>query len=185
MSNTLSSCQMRSPLSLPLLARLDAHDRALLARLVLAGGRAQSSCRTWRALTHLGGTRFSIAVTFALLAFAPDDVEFFLRAALALTLSHLMVRCIKRHAERARPTESMTFDALVVVPDKFSFPSGHACAAMSVAIFYSVQYPAWGPLIFLLAFIVGTSRIALGVHYPGDVLAGQLIAIVVGFVLMV
>jgi undecaprenyl-diphosphatase len=34
-----------------------------------------------------------------------------------------------------------------------------------------------GPLV-LLALLVGYSRVRLGVHYPSDVVAGQLLAIV-------
>jgi len=164
---------------LPLLARLDAHDRALMTRLVIEGDRSRLGCRVWRGLTHLGGARFSAAITLALLAIVPGSTGVFFRGASTLVLSHLIVRVIKQLAVRARPTESMAFEALVAVPDELSFPSGHACAAMSVALTFSLCFPTVAPAIILLAFVVGASRIALGVHYPGDVLAGQLIAVLV------
>lgn len=136
----------------------------------------------WLIATHLGGARFSIAVTLALMALPGVAWNFFLRAAASLALSHLVVRLVKRRAERARPEVSMSLEALVVTPDKFSFPSGHSSAAMCVAIAYAMCFPPIAPLILLLAFFVGASRIALGVHYPGDVLAGQMISILVGMV---
>ena len=98
---------------------------------------------------------------------------------MSLFLSHLVVRIVKRRAERARPAIAMSREALVATPDQFSFPSGHACAAMSVAVTYGVFFPAIAPLLLLLAFFIGASRTALGVHYPGDVLVGQLIAVIV------
>ena len=170
---------MTSPSPLPLLQRLDAHDRALFSRFMLDGERTQPGCRAWLLLTHLGGARVTIAITLALLALPFAGPPVFARAAASLALSHLVVRLIKRRAERARPAVTMSREALVVTPDQFSFPSGHACAAMSVAITYAICLPAFAPLILLLAFFIGASRIVLGVHYPGDVLAGQLIAVLV------
>jgi undecaprenyl-diphosphatase len=61
-------------------------------------------------------------------------------------------------------------------PDRFSFPSGHACASMAVALAYGLAFPALAVPLVALATIVGFSRVCLGVHYPGDVLIGQLIA---------
>jgi undecaprenyl-diphosphatase len=67
--------------------------------------------------------------------------------------------------------------ALVREPDRFSFPSGHATAAMAVALAYAVVFPALAPLLIAVAEAVGFSRVRLGVHYPSDVLVGQVIAI--------
>ena len=66
---------------------------------------------------------------------------------------------------------------LVVEPDRFSFPSGHSAAAMSVAFVYAFAFPQLAIVLVPLAFLVGASRVCLGVHYPGDVLIGQLIAV--------
>jgi undecaprenyl-diphosphatase len=56
--------------------------------------------------------------------------------------------------------------------DRFSFPSGHALHAVSFAILLSWHYPAWSPLLAAFALLVAASRVALGLHYPSDVLAG-------------
>lgn len=61
----------------------------------------------------------------------------------------------------------------------FSFPSGHSTS--SAAIFGSMAVCAKKTItrvvLIVLAFLVGLSRIALGVHYPTDVLVG----LVLGF----
>jgi undecaprenyl-diphosphatase len=72
----------------------------------------------------------------------------------------------------------------VTEPDKFSFPSGHAAAAMSIAFAYAVVFTALSLPLVVLAALVGMSRVCLGVHYPGDVLAGQTIALATGCALL-
>jgi len=77
-------------------------------------------------------------------------------------------------------------------PTDFSFPSGHASGSFAFATFVALvilRRPLLGPaltrrrwlrrlfatLLFLGAVGVGLSRVALGVHFPGDVLVGALI----------
>lgn len=58
-----------------------------------------------------------------------------------------------------------------------SFPSGHAIFAVLLAA--SLSYRAPAPLrvaLWVFAFMVCLSRLALGAHFPADVLGGALIA---------
>jgi undecaprenyl-diphosphatase len=48
---------------------------------------------------------------------------------------------------------------------------------MAVAAAYAQAFPQLAPAFVALAFMIGLSRVVLGVHFPGDVLIGQLIAI--------
>jgi len=158
--------------------RLDARDRALFVRWVLSELTPVRSTRLWRTLTHLGGLRCSVAAVLLPLVGAAGAWRAAAREALVgLILSHLVVQVVKRTVMRRRPTEAIRPDAHVEVPDCFSFPSGHACASMSVAFVYGLRFPALAVPLLLLASIVGFSRVRLGVHYPGDVLVGQAIAI--------
>jgi undecaprenyl-diphosphatase len=47
---------------------------------------------------------------------------------------------------------------------------------MAVALPYALAFPALSVPLVVLAGVIGFSRVCLGVHYPGDVLIGQLIA---------
>jgi undecaprenyl-diphosphatase len=166
---------------LPLMDRLDARDRALFLRWVIGATTPRRATRAWTWLTHVGGLRVSIAAVLAPLSLGGGDLRVAaLQAAIALTISHLVVQLIKRNVLRERPTVRVTSGSHVLIPDNFSFPSGHSCAVMSVAVVYAMAVPRLAWPLLLLSSLVGFSRVRLGVHYPGDVLAGQVIAIATG-----
>jgi undecaprenyl-diphosphatase len=64
-------------------------------------------------------------------------------------------------------------------PDGWSFPSGHTAAAFSGAWIVSTIWPKRAPIFFGLAASVGFSRIYVGAHYPGDVLSGAALGMVI------
>jgi undecaprenyl-diphosphatase len=79
--------------------------------------------------------------------------------------------------ERPRPfTAHPTLTHLLSAPSADpSFPSDHAAAAFAIA-FAVLGISRWGGIGFLAAAtLIGLSRVALGLHYPSDVLAGMLV----------
>jgi undecaprenyl-diphosphatase len=56
-----------------------------------------------------------------------------------------------------------------------SFPSDHATAAMAIAVAILLRKPRSGIVALVLATIVSVGRVALGLHYPSDVLGGALL----------
>ena len=79
--------------------------------------------------------------------------------------------------DRSRPyTTHGASDRLLSAPSVDpSFPSDHAAAAFAIA-FAVLAYSRRGGIAFLFAAtLIGLSRIALGMHYPSDVLAGALV----------
>lgn len=66
-----------------------------------------------------------------------------------------------------------------ILPEStFSFPSGHAMQSMAVAAALTLlawpTHRRWGVVVLATCFVflVGVSRIYLGVHYPSDILGG-------------
>jgi undecaprenyl-diphosphatase len=160
----------------PLLVRLSAGDRVLMQRCAIAPSAPWVSRAGWTAVTHFGGTGFTVLAS-ALPWLTCCTLHQASRQALAtLVGSHVIVQLLKRIIVRGRPAEVCDLEATIREPDRYSFPSGHATASMAVALAYGAAFPAFAVPLLLLAILVGFSRIRLGVHYPSDVLAGQLIA---------
>ncbi len=63
----------------------------------------------------------------------------------------------------------------IVYKKSYSFPSSHAANTFAQALWWGWIYPRSMVLWLVLAFIIGYSRIYIGVHYPSDVLGGWVI----------
>lgn len=129
-----------------------------------------------RALTHLGGARVTIGASLGLLAVGEYRLGF--ATALANALSHVVVHVLKRKIARPRPCDPFGRPlALVELPDRFSFPSGHAAATVAIAGTVTYAHPWAGLALLPLAAVVAYSRVALRVHHVGDVLAGAVLGL--------
>lgn len=134
----------------------------------------------FRRLTHAGGATATAAFSLALLLF-PGTRPLGGMTLAANLLSHLVVQALKRSVTRPRPgAASRGIVPLVELPDAFSFPSGHATAAMAIAVPVTWVMPMAGGPLLLLALLVGASRVYLRVHYPTDVVVGQLLGAAAG-----
>ncbi|NKQ52161.1 phosphatase PAP2 family protein [Amycolatopsis sp. K13G38] len=66
------------------------------------------------------------------------------------------------------------------MPVTTSFPSGHSASAAAFATGVGLEWPALAAPIGLLAAGVAASRVAAGVHYPSDVVAGAALGLGAG-----
>ena len=87
---------------------------------------------------------------------------------------------IKNLVARPRPCD---IDAAVTLlldrPHGHSFPSGHTINSMVAAVALFLNNKKIGIPAVILATLIGFSRLYLFVHFPTDVLAGIIIAILV------
>jgi membrane-associated phospholipid phosphatase len=134
--------------------------------------------QVWLALTALGD---GLALGIIVGAFVVINPRVVAIGIPLLLLSSLTVNLIKAVLPSLRPAELM--DAVHVVGPLLrsgSFPSGHAAAAMaaglSIASYCSFR-PARAMAVFM-AILIGISRIFVGAHFPKDVMAGIVCALV-------
>lgn len=80
---------------------------------------------------------------------------------------------LKNSIRRTRPCHALVgFESGFEPSDRFSLPSGHTAAAFIMATSVAQIYPVAAPAAYLWALGVSCSRVALGVHYPLDIMAG-------------
>lgn len=107
--------------------------------------------------------------------------------AVMLVFTDQITNLFKNGVQRLRPCnnpEIKSFIRIVQSRSSFSFFSGHAANTMAVATFLYLilkdKFQYFG-LLFLWPLIFAYSRIYLGLHYPGDILAGYVFGAFFGF----
>lgn len=93
--------------------------------------------------------------------------------------SVIITNILKYTIDRPRPFVTYSFIEKVTAGGSPSFPSGHTSDAFVLAMALSFAFPKYWLIIlsFTWAFLMGYSRMSLGVHYPADVLSGASIGI--------
>jgi len=103
-------------------------------------------------------------------------------SALTLLLSDQMsAGFLKPLIERVRPCHTLTdIHLLVGCGGGFSMPSSHAANAFGQAALFSLTVRQTRWYLWVTACVIAISRVFVGVHYPGDVLAGTVLGILIG-----
>jgi undecaprenyl-diphosphatase len=152
-------------------------------RVWVHGFASSSVTELMRFITELGSPGLFAAFAVALAVFLAKGWK---RGAMWLALSMagatVLSLTLKHVFHRARPVAFFG-----VVPHSYSFPSGHSlfsfCFYGTLAGLINARVRSlWLRIVVwaaaaLLVFVIGLSRIYLGVHYPSDVLAGYLAAL--------
>jgi undecaprenyl-diphosphatase len=91
----------------------------------------------------------------------------------------VLVLTIKFLVRRQRPAGE--WGGFYRKTDPHSFPSGHAARAMLIAVLVTGLGPAWLiAVLWIWAVLVCLARVAMGVHYLSDILAGMFTGLLAG-----
>ncbi|MCB1960310.1 MAG: phosphatase PAP2 family protein [Rhodocyclaceae bacterium] len=150
-------------------------DTALFLRINSAAARWPDVM--WSLITDQAST-LSAAALLALSVYHRPRIA--AAGLLAWPAGVVLIRGLKWWIDAPRPAASLPADSFHLIgPEltRYSFPSGHTATAfaLAAALLYSVDHRTrrrWALPVALAAALVGVSRIAVGAHWPVDVLGG-------------
>ena len=143
--------------------------------------------------THFGGFVILLAICIiAIIILKRLKKEKYLKIAklclFALIIAGLISAGLKILVQDPRPYIILDHVRQLVIPtEPNSFPSGHTASSLSiitVLVASFKQNKILVALLILFGFFVGFSRIYVGVHYPFDVIAGAVVGVLIGVVVL-
>ena len=134
---------------------------------------------------HSGDSWFCAAVLVAVWFLASPQWQSLATILLiAIVITAVLVLILKFAIRRQRPEGE--WGNIYRSTDPHSFPSGHATRAFMLATMGLGLGPIWlGIALVLWAPLVALGRVAMGVHYLSDILAGLVIGVAMGIVLQI
>ena len=155
------------------IARLQ-HWDALVCVRFNRGAQQRPVVLALQVVSWLGNGIFWYALMLALLIADPHSAALpVLHMAFVGAVCTCCYKMVKRSTVRARPYETNPLVlARASVLDRFSFPSGHTLHAIAFSLVACFHYPGLWVLLWAFTVLTALSRVALGLHYPSDVIAG-------------
>ena len=157
-------------------------DARLFLAFNLRGRRVEWLDRSMWLVTHLGS--FVTASLLAILLFVVNYRRLATETVLGTLSLWLIVESIKSVTDRARPSHALEGARVIGghEPGR-SFPSGHTAQTFFLAVLMAHRFYVGLPMVialYLVAALVGLTRVYVGAHYPRDVLGGAVLGSVWG-----
>ena len=133
-------------------------------------------------LAHSGDSWFWLLGLLLVWWFAPGEWSGLALVMIAsILILAVVVMGIKFTVRRQRPEGE--WGGIYRKTDPHSFPSGHAARAALLAVLALGLGPVWfGALLLVWAPLVMLARVAMGVHYLSDIVAGALLGVFAGII---
>ncbi|MDP9396139.1 MAG: phosphatase PAP2 family protein [Actinomycetota bacterium] len=149
---------------------------AELARRLQLSSRAERALPVTQAVSHFGDHAAGwLLIGMVGAATSRSRRRHWGSATAAVVAAHGAAAVLKRIVRRRRPAR-LPLVLSVSTPSAHSFPSSHASSSAAAATAFAGLVP---PTVrYPLAVSVAWSRLALGVHHPGDVAAGAVLGVV-------
>ncbi len=131
---------------------------------------------------------YAVLLGFVIWKYRWKALWIILAVAVLITLSDQLANFFKAAVKRPRPCKDPEIGYMVLLVNdycrsSFGFVSGHAANSFALATFISLLFRnRWitTGMIFWAA-VVSYSRIYLGVHYPGDIICGALLGVLLAW----
>ncbi|MBU2097672.1 MAG: phosphatase PAP2 family protein, partial [Gammaproteobacteria bacterium] len=134
------------------------------------------------------GPFYLFAAALSWLLLRDSSLHFISLLGLSFLTERPLYFILKNGLKRNRPAQAIPgFVSIIVPSDHFSFPSGHTSGAFIFATSLMLALPeSTGvsiidlnviviAVLYSWAIMVAASRVMLGVHFPGDTMAGALL----------
>lgn len=137
---------------------------------------------TNKVLTALGYITYPLLLVYSFLYEKNRYISFILIPATGF----ILLTFVRKKINKKRPYEALDIQPIIHKDTKGnSMPSRHVFSLSIIALSWFVVSPMIGSILILCSILIACIRVIGGVHYPSDVIAGMLCALIWSFLYLI